>query len=1060
MSQFDFNIVKDPTIFQQNRLPAHSDHEWYTSKEAVKTGRSDQKVSLNGVWYFHYAKNPSLAPAGFEAADYNVRNWDRIRVPAHIQMEGYDIPQYANTQYPWEGRNEVEQGEIPMDFNPTASYVTYINVPKSMKNSPVYIQFDGVESGFALWCNGEYVGYSEDSFTPSAFELTPYLKDGENKLAVQVYKWTAGSWCEDQDFYRFSGIFRDVYLYTVPKIHIQDLSVQTMLDDSCENAVLKLNLEIASRTEMKTKTLQAAGNRKNCQSVRILLQKEGEVILDETLRPVDNVDNLHAEFNISSPKLWSAEIPTLYDLCFEVKDERGNAVEYICEKVGFRRFELQDGLMKINGKRIVFKGTDRHEFSSVTGRVLSDAEILTDLITMKRHNINAIRTSHYPNRTSFYRMCDAIGLYVIDETNLETHGTWDAYVNGVIEEEKVIPNNQPQYLELIIDRARNMFERDKNHASVLIWSCGNESWGGSNLLAMSNKFREWDSTRLVHYEGVHWDPEYPDTTDIYSTMYMPVEVIKEQLKTTDKPYICCEYTHAMGNSCGAMSWYTDFEDEEPRYQGGFIWDYIDQSVTAKNRYGEEYQAYGGDLGDRPHDSSFSGNGIAYGGEDRLPSPKMQEVKYNYRNIKLTFEGDKVRVYNDHLFVNTDAFDAVAVLKKNGKTVAEKKVEISVKPLKTAVIDLPIAIPAEDCKGAEYTEEISFRLKEDCVWAKAGHEVAYGQGVYGVFKAETAFAADGAAAAAEGYAAVATANFAPAQSVLKASRLTIKHGYANIGVEGEDFEAIFSLIHGGLVSYKYCGRELLDYMPRPNYWRAVTENDFANLLPARAGQWKIASTYSTIKYANGRKGYAPVVEEGKDHVTVTYTYPTQTVPSVNTTMSYTVWADGRVDVHEELPPSDKIGELPEFGAMFTVDADFDRVTWYGRGPKETYWDRKNAKLGIYSNRVADNMAKYLRPSECGNKADVRWGSVTDNKGRGILFACKNAAMNFSALPYSPDQLDCAQHMYELPKVYHTYIRVSAAQMGVAGDDTWGALTHPEYMIDNTKTLSFDFSFRGI
>ncbi len=1038
MNQFDFNIVKDPAVFQQNRLPAHSDHEWYTSKAAISAGKSDQKVSLNGIWYFDYAKNPSLAPEGFEAEDYNVRSWDRIRVPAHIQMEGYDVPQYANTQYPWEGKNEVPQGEIPMDFNPTASYVTYINIPDSMKGGPVYIQFDGVESGFALWCNGAYVGYSEDSFTPSAFDLTPYVKEGENKIAVRVFKWTAGSWCEDQDFYRFSGIFRDVYLYTVPEVHVQDLRIQTLLDDDYKDAVLAVEMKTAFR-----------GEDSSAKAV-ITLSNNGSEALTE---PVDIVDNTSAEMEISSPALWSAEVPNLYDLTITVLNAKGEACEYISEKVGFRRFELKDGLMKLNGKRIVFKGTDRHEFSSVTGRVLSKAEIRRDLVTMKRHNINAIRTSHYPNRTALYRMCDELGIYLIDETNLETHGTWDAYVRGMIPEEMVIPNDQPQYLELIKDRARNMFERDKNHASILIWSCGNESWGGSNLLAMSNEFRKWDPTRLVHYEGVHWDPVYPDTTDVYSTMYMPVEVIKEQLKTTDKPYICCEYTHAMGNSCGAMEWYTDFEDEEPRYQGGFIWDYIDQSITAKTRYGEEYQAYGGDLGDRPHDSSFSGNGIAYGGEDRLPSPKMQEVKYNYRNIKLTFEGDKVKVYNDNLFVNTDTFDAFAVLKKEGRVVEEKPIVISVEPRQTAVIDLPITVPSD----GEYTEEISFRLKENTAWAAAGHEVAYGQCTYGSYDPTQTFASMGISDAAAG------------NTGVFASCLTVKHGYANIGVEGEDFEAIFSLIHGGLVSYKYCGREMLDAMPRPNFWRPMTENDLANLLPARAGQWKIASTYNSTKYEHGRKGTEPVVEEAADHVTVTYVYPTQTVPSVDCTVSYTVWADGKIDVHEELPASEAIGELPEFGAMFAVDADFDRVKWYGRGPEETYWDRKNAKIDVYENRVSDNMAKYLRPSECGNKSDVRWAAVTDNKGRGLMFTVPsggkaaseiNPFMNFSALPYSPDQIDAAQHPYELPKVYKTWIRVSAAQMGIAGDDTWGALTHPEYMIDNSKMLTFDFTFRGI
>ncbi len=1011
--RFDFNIVKDPTIMQEHRLPAHSDHEWYTEKEAVKNGVSDQKYLLNGVWRFHYAKNPDLRPAGFEAADYRTDHWDRIRVPAHIQMEGYDVPQYANTQYPWEGKNEVPQGEIPMDFNPVASYVTYFRLPDSLKNSPVYIQFDGVESGFALWLNGAYVGYSEDSFTPSAFDLTPYLKDGENKLAVQVYKWTAGSWCEDQDFFRFSGIFRDVYLYTHPKMHINDLFIKAVPDATLEAAVLSLDLKASSAGSL---------------CIRLY---DGETTVLEEQAEVDRETCL--EYTVAHPHLWSAEDPHLYRLSVEVMDEQGVTSEWIEERIGFRRFELQDGLMKLNGKRIVFKGADRHEFSSQTGRVLPDDAIRKDLLTMKRHNINAVRTSHYPNKTAFYRMCDELGLYVIDETNLETHGTWDALFRKKLTEEEVIPNNQPQYWELILDRARSMFERDKNHASILLWSCGNESWGGSSLFEMAQRFRSLDDTRLVHYEGVDHDPTYPDTTDVYSTMYPPVSLIKEQLTKTEKPYICCEYTHAMGNSCGAMEWYTDFADVEPRYQGGFIWDYIDQSITAKTRYGESYEAYGGDLGDRPNDGSFSGNGIAYGGEDRLPSPKMQEVKYNYRSIKLKFDGDQVSIYNDYLFTNVSAFDAVAVLKKEGRVLAEQQLSLDVEPLETKVIDLPIPKPEG---SGEYTEEISFRLKEDTAWAKAGYEIAYGQTVFGVPEEETG-------------------------SPLLVRSLTVKHGYANLGVAGADFEVIFSLIHGGLVSYRYCGVELMPDMPRPNFWRPMTENDLANLLPSRAGQWKIASSFATTKYEHGRMTEDPVIEEADDSVSVTYTYHLQTVPAKLCTLRYTVLADGTVQVHEEMEASDQVGELPEFGVLMTLDADYDRVAWYGRGPEETYWDRKNGKIDVYKNRVEDNMAKYLRPSECGNKADVRWASVTDARGRGLLFRVPGGkTMNFSALPYSPDQIDAAQHPYELPKVYKTWIRVSDQQMGIAGDDTWGALTHPEYMIDNSKTLTFDFSFKGI
>lgn len=1008
MTQFDFNIVRDPRVFEQNRLPAHSDHEYYLRDEDMQKGISDARELMNGIWYFHYAKNPSLAPEGFWKDSCDCRDWDEIRVPAHIQMEGYDKPQYVNVQYPWEGTDEIRPGEIPMHFNPTADYVKYFEIPDFMANGPVYISFQGVESGFALWLNGTYVGYSEDTFDVSEFDLTPYIRDGENKLAVRVFKWTASSWCEDQDFFRFSGIFRDVYLFTIPKVHIQDMKIQTLLDDAYQNADLVLDLKAT-----------AVG------SVHIeLLDGENKILDEEEILAIEN----HFSYPVEAPKLWSAEGPNLYDLKLTVSDENGVPVEYISEKVGFRSFEMKDHIMCLNGRRIVFKGADRHEFCSESGRVLPDQDIWTDLVNMKRHNINAVRTSHYPNKTSFYRMCDVLGLYVMDETNLESHGDWTAYLMKQIPLEEVVPGDRADYHDMIIDRAHSFFERDKNHPSILIWSCGNEAFGGSTIYDETKHFHAWDPTRLVHYEGVVNDPRYPDTTDMVSTMYAPVDQIQEYLKEhRDKPYINCEYTHAMGNSCGAMDKYTDLTETEPLFQGGFIWDYIDQSLTKKNRYGEDYQAYGGDFGDRPTDYSFSGNGIAYGGEDRKSSPKMQEVKYNYQNIRLKFADGRVTVKNGNLFVNTDTFAGKAVLKKEGQVIAEAPFDVSVAPLSEETFDLPLVPP--DVEG-EYVETISFSLKEDTPWAKAGHEVAWGQTVMGAMVYPASH---------KGY-------------------FRVIRNWFNIGVKGDNFEVLFSGANNGLASYKYGGVEMLPDMPRPNFWRPMTENDIANQLPMRGGQWKIASMYSNNKYEHGRQMKFLSLDIQEDSVKVTFPFITATKPAVDGSVTYTVYPDGQIDVHLAMDPSAEVGVLPEFGMLFTMDADYDHVKWYGRGAWETYADRKHARIDVYENRVVDNMAKYLRPSECGNKTDVRWAEVADARGRGLMFW--GAPMNFSALPYSPDQIDYAQHAYELPRVFKTWIRVSSQQMGVGGDDTWGALVHPEFNIDNTKALSFDFSFKGI
>ena len=1010
MSEFDYSIVKDPEIFQQNRLPAHSDHRFYESRSAWERGTSAFLYSLNGVWKFAYARNYALSVKDFWKEDADCRNWDEIHVPAHIQTEGYDAPQYTNTQYPWEGHDSPKPGEIPQYFNPNANYVKYFTLPGSMRGKKVFISFQGVESGMAVWLNGAYVGYAEDSFTPSEFELTPYLKDGENKLAVQVFKWTAGSWCEDQDFFRFSGSFRDVYLYTVPEAHIRDLRVRTLLNEDLTKAELVLDIE---------------GEGSGSCSVRLL---DGETCTASGT--ADPGTCARIRIPVSRPKLWSAEIPALYDLEIEVKTPDGTTREYIREQVGFRRFEIKDGVMKLNGRRIVFKGVNRHEFCSAGGRVLPEAMIEQDLITMKRHNINAVRTSHYPNNSALYRLCDRYGLYVIDETNLETHGIWDSILNGQLKPEDAVPGSRPEYTGMVLDRARSMFERDKNHACILIWSLGNESYGGDNFRKMADFFHSADPYRLVHYEGVTHDTDHmiepADAPDMVSTMYNPAEKIREYLKThRDRPYISCEYAHAMGNSCGAVHKYTELAYEEPLYQGGFIWDYIDQSMDCADRYGEPYQGFGGDFGDRPSDLNFCVNGLVYA-DDRSPSPKMQEIRVLYQDIAVSFEGEEIIVENRSMFLNTDVYDAVFLLEREGRLLRKAVTTVSAGPQSRAAVRAPFPLPAE---GGEYTLTLSFRLKEDTLWAERGYETAWGQRVFGVRE----------------------------EKPVSRESLTVIRGWHNLGVRGNDFEAVFSRIQGGLVSYRYGGREFLRSMPRPNFWRALTDNDRANLLPFRAGQWDTASRYLSAKYADGRMLSDYEIRTEQDRVTVTYLYHLPVVPELTCRLVYTVYGDGEIVTELILPPSAEIGELPELSVLFTLDASLDRLTWYGRGPEETYPDRKHAKLGVWSDTVRNSMARYVIPQECGNREDVRWAKIADARGRGLIFRC--GGLGFSALPCSPAELENAYHPTDLPRPHASYIRVGR-QMGIGGDDTWGAQTHPEYRIDNSKELRIAFSFKGL
>ena len=1049
--EFDVKNIHDPKFFKENCMAAHSDHVTYKNEAEAMEQNSSFRLSLDGIWKFHYAKNDAQTIPGFEAENYNCRPWDDIRVPAHIQMEGYDIPQYANIQYPWDGREDVWRDAVPTDFNPVASYVKYFTLPEGFIKNGLYISFQGVESGFALWINGSYVGYSEDSFTPSEFDLTSYVKEGENKLAVKVFKWTSSSWCEDQDFYRFSGIFRSVYLYTMPKVHVYDLKVQPVVEESLENAKLVLDMEICGKVETVEKSADDA--KMQNVSAKITLtgsrddSKEGaagsvseNTIFSETIsfQPNNTSDTIrftdtgaatvHFEQQVSHPALWSAEHPDLYTLTVELFDESGNSVEFISQNIGFRRFEMKDGIMTLNGKRIVFKGVNRHEFSSKTGRAVSKEEVLQDIITMKQNNINAIRTCHYPDASGIYELCDRYGLYMIAENNLESHGSWDAASHGLVPKDTIVPGDNMDWEPMMLDRVNSCYQRDKNHPAILIWSVGNESYGGKVIFDMSEKFRAVDPHRLVHYEGIFNDRRYEGTSDMESQMYTSVENIKKFLaEHKEKPFICCEYTHAMGNSCGAMHKYTDLTDTEPRYQGGFIWDYIDQSILKKDRYGQEFQAYGGDCGERPTDYNFSGNGICYGG-GREASPKMQEVKFNYQNISVAFEEEgKFTVINKNLFADTGEYQCVAILQKNGIVVKKQKMDTNVAPLSSGTYEIPFEIPDD----AEYAVTVSFVLREDTLWAEAGHEVAFGQKVY---KKEV-------------------------KSAVPEKPLKVVRGKVNIGVKGDDFDCLFSLLNGGLVSYRYAGKEMIGKIPMPNFWRAPVDNDNGSMAPGRYAQWKIASMYISHRNGGMFDNVPTTVEETEHSVTITYTYYMPTTPASKCQAAYTVYGDGTVETKLTYDPVEGLPDMPEFGMMFKLNADYDNVEWYGYGPEETYADRRHgAKLGIYKNKAADNMAKYLVPQECGNKVGVRYAKVTDDRGRGLLFS--GDELSFSALPYTPHELENAAHPYELPQVHYTVVRVALAQMGVGGDDSWGAWVHPEYHIDVTKPLEFTFRFRGI
>jgi beta-galactosidase len=996
--------LSDVQVFAVNRVSAHSDHEYFEAVEEAKSGQPmSMKHVLNGDWKFHYSINPAHRPEYFHQKDFDCSVWGDITVPGHIQLQGYGQPQYVNTMYPWDGIADIRPPEIPANHNPVGSYVKTFTVPVNMQNKPVYISFQGVESAFYVWLNGEFVGYSEDSFTPADFDLTPYITEGENKLAVEVYQRSTGSWLEDQDFWRFSGIFRDVYLYTVPEIHVFDANIRGELDETYTKGNLLADLKFLAGQPTPGKVTAELYDTKGS----LVASQEGEI--------GEGIASIY--FPVDQPQLWSAENPYLYQLYIHVYNGKGELVEVIPQKVGFRRFEMIDKIMHLNGKRIVFKGVNRHEFNCYTGRTVSREDMLWDIKTLKQNNINAVRTSHYPNQSYWYQLCDEYGVYVIDEMNLETHGSWQKM--GQVEPSWNIPGNKPEWEDIVMDRAVSMYERDKNHPSILIWSCGNESYGGEVILNVSRYFKKVDPGRLVHYEGVFWTPDYRETSDMESRMYAKPADIEEYLnENPDKPYISCEYMHAMGNSLGGMHKYTELEQKYPMYQGGFIWDYIDQSLIKKDRYGKEFLAYGGDFEDRPTDYGFCTNGIVYA--NRELSPKMQDVKYLYQNIKLVTDFDGVRIINENLFTDTADYVLEYSLLLEGEEIFCDQLEVNVGPQSEEKVE--INFPAEiTAASGEYCIQTAFKLKGSTIWADAGHEIAFGQYIFEVESEE--------------------------QQAVE-SELRVVHGDVNIGVHGRDFSVIFSKQVGSLVSLKYAGREMIAQPPAPLFWRATTDNDRGFAQGFESGLWFAASL--------ARKCTGIEVKEESNQFSIGFTYKFSISSEVEVRMTYTVLGDGSVHVKSLYSGAKNLPQLPIFALSFKTYADYDQLEWYAMGPEENYSDRsKGARLGIFKNQVCENLSDYVMPQESGNRTGVRRLRVMNKKGEGIKISSINEPLECNVSPYTAFELENAQHIYELPPVHYSVITVAGKQMGVGGDDSWGAPVHDEYLIPADQDMEFEF-----
>lgn len=1068
--------LEDPEVFQVNRLRAHSDHEYFTSREAMEQGRMGLRCSLNGTWKFAYAENPDLRQADFYQEDFDASGFGEIQVPGHIQLQGYDQCHYTNTIYPWDGHDELRPPRISRRYNPVGSYIREFTVPEEWEGKRIYLSFQGVETAFYVWCNGKFVGYSEDSFTPSEFELTEVLREkGTNKLAVEVYKRSSASWIEDQDFFRFSGIFREVYLYAVPDIHVRDMFVKAGLMEDYATGSFAVELEISAAEDWAEPEGGAVIGME-------LLDREGKRVWEFSDRKSSDKEKGIPQRNegirwsskkkmavtvlegIPEVQCWSSERPYLYTLVITVSDGKtGEVLEVIPQKVGFRRFEMKNGVMHLNGKRIIFKGINRHEFNVRRGRAVTEEDMLWDIRFMKQHNINAVRTCHYPNQTLWYRLCDEYGIYLIDETNLESHGSWQKL--NACEPSWNVPGSLPEWKACVVDRAKSMLERDKNHPSILIWSCGNESYAGEDILAMTEFFHERDNSRLVHYEGVFWNREFDQISDMESRMYAKPAEIEEYLQSNPKkPYISCEYAHAMGNSLGNLKKYTDLE-KYAQYQGGFIWDYIDQALIKVDEDGKEIHGYGGDFTDRPTDYNFSGNGIVYC--DRTISPKAAEAKYLYQDLKLSADGTQVVIQNQRLFADTSEYAFLYQLYFEGVLLQEEEFSAVVPAMtsKTFLLeDLGISLKLR--RSGEYTYRVSAVLKEAASWAKAGFEVAYGESTKWEVsdiegkEREIKLSGEKDGTITDREAAVNKEN-KEAESLDasvrtgEAGTFRIVHGDGNLGVHGKDFSILFSRPAGGIAALRYHGKEWITRPPMPVYWRATTDNDRGNGFDRKSQVWFSAGHFSGCT----NEGMKVWEEEGK--VMVSYCYLVNTIPQTETRVTYTVTLEGKIRVEVHYFGQTGLPELPAFGFRLRLPGRMKEFSWYGYGPQECYIDRmEGAKLGIYTLTPEENISPYLVPQECGNHTGCRWLTVWDKEGHGLRFVADGQPFQSSVLPYTAEELELAAHWDELASPQYTNVCIYSAMRGLGGDDSWGAPVYPEYCISAEEDQVLTFTIEPV
>ena len=1001
---------ENPRVLRVNVETPHATLTPYPDKDTAETFErlnSSRFKLLNGDWKFDWAPRPSGRPEGFQKFTFPDASWETLPVPANWQLYGYGLPLYSNIEYPFP-RNAPH---IPHDDNPIGLYRKYFEVPESFHGKEVFITFDGVSSAFNLWLNGVKVGYSQGSRTPAEFNITSYLKPGSNLLAVEVFRWSDGSYLEDQDFWRLSGIYRDVYLLARPQQHIRDFRVVTDLDERYEDARLIVAVDLVDAAVGGLVELE-------------LKDAAGNTVLAES-RP----GNAHLIFDlpVSRPGKWSNESPYLYSMLLTLKDAEGETLEVVPQKVGFREVNIRNAIFRVNGAPVKMKGVNRHEHHPDTGHAVTRASMLRDIKMFKENNINAVRTSHYPDTPLFYDLCDEYGIWVMDEANIESHGYGNHAGNT--------PANDPAWEAAHKNRVARMEARDKNHPSVIMWSLGNEAGVGPNFDTAYRYLKDTDPTRPVHYEGDSRRGARHKASDVYSVMYRGPGWVGP----ADKPSVLCEYTHAMGNSNGNLKEYWDDTIyPTPRHMGAFVWDWMDQGLRTpvpaafRHRIGsgpvkDNFFAYGGwHKQDRHHDGNFCMNGLL--AADWKPHPGLFAIKYTYRNIHVSAidaAAGRFFVHNRFDFTNLrDLVETEWSITENGHDFKSGQLEALDIPPRTqeeVQISLPSFTPQE---GKEYLLTLRFRAKEGySTLVDVGHELAFAQFTLQEF--------DGL--------------IAPNAPVAALSRPSVVKDGKHVTVSGDNFEVVFSQSQGRMLSYTFQGRLVIRQGPQLDLWRAYTDND---KIPLEQGKY-----HSVWRAAVANRQTVEVTDEEAGDKAVRIAFSAR-LPTVEATygISYTVHGNGdiRVEVHldNSRAPSDL--RFPHrVGTELIIPAGYEQMTWYGRGPNPTYADRKFERIGLFRGTVDAQWIDYSRPQENGNKSDVRWMSLADESGNGVLFLADGVPLSAGARHYGKATMEASAYAFEMDRSENIFVNIDHLQLGVGGNDSWGSTAMDDYLPDDPE-----------